>query len=120
MTKPSHDGGRDIIATKDEPGKKEKNFIQCKKWKNVVRVEEVRALLGVVAHQGAATKGTLVTTSHFSPEARKLAEKDPRIELIARKALHRLLTEHFGEFWVTHTDFLISESLKRHPLNKRA
>jgi restriction system protein len=119
MTKPSHDGGRDIIAMKDEPGKKEKNLIQCKRWQNAVGVEDVRALLGVVSHE-RATKGTLVTTSRFSPDAKKMAKEEPRIELIARKPLQRLLTEHFGEFWVTNTDFLLSESLRRHPLDKRA
>src|SRR5579863_1302421 len=32
ITQLTHDGGIDVIATKDEPGKKEKNLIQCKKW----------------------------------------------------------------------------------------
>jgi restriction system protein len=118
MTKPSHDGGRDIIATKDEPGKKERNLIQCKKWQDVVGVDEVRALLGVVSYE-KATKGTLITTSHFSPAAKKLASTESRIELISRKPLQQILSEYHGKFWVTNTDYLISDSMRRHPLNKR-
>jgi restriction system protein len=86
MTQMSHDGGRDIIATKREPGKKEKILIQCKRWQNVVGVEDVRALLGVVAHE-KATKGTLVSTSHFSPDANTFADENPSIELIPFKAI---------------------------------
>ncbi len=118
MTKPSHDGGRDIIATKNEPGKKEKILIQCKRWQNVVGVEDVRALLGVVTHE-KATKGALITTSHFSPDANTLANENPSIELIPFKPLQHLLTEHFGQFWITHTDSLLIGSKKRHPLNQR-
>lgn len=118
MTKPSHDGGRDIIATKSEPGKKEKILIQCKRWQNVVGVEDVRALLGVVTHE-KATKGTLITTSHFSPDANTFANENPSIELISFKELQRLLTEHFSQLWITHTDDLLRASKKRNPLNQR-
>lgn len=118
MTKPSHDGGRDIIATKNEPGKKEKILIQCKRWQNVVGVEDVRALLGVVTHE-KATKGTLITTSHFSPDANTFADENPSIELISFKPLQNLLSEHFGQFWITHTDHLLIVSKNRHPLNQR-
>jgi len=118
MTKPSHDGGRDIIATKNEPGKKEKILIQCKRWQNVVGVEDVRALLGVVTHE-KATKGTLITTSHFSPDANTFANENPSIELISFKPLQYLLSEHFGQFWITHTDHLLRASKNRHPLNQR-
>lgn len=118
MTKSSHDGGRDIIATKNEPGKKEKILIQCKRWQNVVSVEDVRALLGVVTHE-KATKGTLITTSHFSPDANTFANENPSIELISFKPLQHLLSEHFGQLWITHTDHLLLTSKKRHPLNQR-
>ncbi|HEY1249313.1 MAG TPA: restriction endonuclease [Nitrososphaera sp.] len=46
MTKRTHDEGVDIIATREEPGKKEKNLIQCKKTINVVGISEVLQLLG--------------------------------------------------------------------------
>ncbi len=118
MTKQSHDGGIDIIATKNEPGKKEKILIQCKRSQNVVRVEDIRALSGVVSDE-KATKGTLITTSHFSPDANTFADKNPRIELISFKPLQHLLTEHFGQLWMTHTDHLLLASKKRHPPNQR-
>src|SRR5213078_3180815 len=59
MKKRSHDGGVDIIAIRDEPSKKEKNLIQCKKTKNVVGIDQVLQLLGAVT-DNKATKGTLI------------------------------------------------------------
>ncbi|SRR6266571_960067 len=118
MTKQSHDGGVDIIATRDEPSKKEKNLIQCKKSKNVVGIDQVLQLLGAVT-DNKATKGTLITTSHFSPDAKKKAKANSSIELISFKELHQLLSEYLGNFWITHTDYLLHESIKRHPLDVR-
>ncbi len=118
MTKRSHDGGRDVIAIKNESGKKEKNLIQCKRWQDVVGVEDARTLGGVVADE-KATKGTLITTSHFSPDAQAYAGRNPSIELIEFKQLQRLLNEQFGQFWVAHTDSLLNDSKERHPLSQR-
>ena len=118
MTKRSHDEGIDIIATKDEPGKKEKNLIQCKKSKNVIGIDQVLQLLGVVT-DNKATKGTLITTSYFSVEAEKKAKANPSIELIAFKELQQLLSEYLGNFWISHTDYLLHDSMKRHPLDTR-
>src|SRR5260370_42676956 len=64
MTKPSHYGGRDIIATKNEPGKKEKSLIKCKRCQKEAGVEDVIALLVVVTHENAK-KQKVTTTSHF-------------------------------------------------------
>lgn len=118
MTKRTHDEGVDIIATREEPGKRERNLIQCKKTINVVGISEVLQLLGAVTDK-KATKGTLITTSHFSPDAKKKAGENSSIELIAREELQQLLSEYLGQYWIIHTDALLHGSQKRHPLDSR-
>lgn len=113
MTKKTHDGGKDIIAEGKEIGKREKILIQCKKQGKNVNVETTRALLGVVS-ENKATKGVLVTTAEFTPDSKKLADQNSRIELIGNHNLQRLMNEYFGPKWPIHIDYRISESIKRH------
>jgi Restriction endonuclease/Bacterial PH domain len=93
LTKASHDGGIDIEAFDPQPIRGGRIVVQCKKYSNVVGVPYVRDLYGVVQHEGA-TKGILITTSHFSPDARAFAQDKP-LELIERHDLEELL-RHYG------------------------
>lgn len=113
MTKRTHDGGKDIIAERTTIGKRERVLIQCKKQQKNVNVDKTRALLGVVS-DNKATKGVLITTAEFTPDSKKLADQNNRIELIGNCSLQRLMNEHFGPKWPTHVDYIISESIKRH------
>jgi len=92
MTKRSHDGGIDIEAIDPTPIRGGRLLIQCKRYSNVVGSPYVRDLYGVVQHE-RASKGILVTTSHFSPDAIAFASDKP-IELIARDQLEELLDQH--------------------------
>jgi restriction system protein len=76
LTKRTRDGGRDIIAIRSDMGVKTKYLIECKKYAKTkpVTVELVRALYGVHAEEGA-NKSLLVTTSYFSPDARKFVSR---------------------------------------------
>lgn len=67
LTRPSNDGGRDIIARADTPIGFHLYFVECKRYgpQNPVGVALVRALYGVV-EMHRATSGLLVTTSHFT------------------------------------------------------
>ncbi|MFA6362894.1 restriction endonuclease [Methanoregula sp.] len=112
MTRRTHDGGKDIIAEKDQPGQKERILIQCKKTRKNISVDKIRSLEGVVSHE-RATKGVLVTTAGFTPDSKKTAEQTGRLELIALADFQRLMNEHFGAKWQAHLDYLISESIKR-------
>ena len=58
----------------------QKIYIQAKRYKNVVGVAAVRDLYGTMINEGAS-KGILVTTSHYGPDAYDFA-KDKPIELI--------------------------------------
>lgn len=74
LTKQTRDGGRDIIALKNDLGIPLKYIIECKRWANdrPVSVDIVRALYGVQMHEGA-NKSVVATTSYFSPEAKEFA-----------------------------------------------
>lgn len=112
LTKRTHDGGVDINAEKNNVGEREKLLIQCKRQKKNVKVEEVRTLLGVVSSE-KATKGVLVTTSEFTVPSKNFVNENPRLEIIGKKDLHKLLNEFLGSNWPTHLDFFISQSISR-------
>ena len=74
----SHDGGVDVIATKNSVT----NYIQCKKFTtNKVPVSAIRDFYGALANKLANGKGYFITTNTFTLEAEKFAEDKP-IELI--------------------------------------
>ena len=62
--------------------------VQCKRYSHVIGSNIVRELYGSVEHE-QASKGILITTSHFSPDAVKWAD-GKRIELVDRKRLDEL------------------------------
>jgi HJR/Mrr/RecB family endonuclease len=83
----SHDGGVDVIATKNGIT----NYIQCKKFiTNKVAVSAVRDFYGALANKLANGKGYFITTNTFTLEAEKFAEDKP-IELVDGFNLIRLI-----------------------------
>lgn len=76
------DGGVDLVLRKGS----ELHLVQCKQWKAYkVGVEVVRSLYGVMAARGAAG-GFVVTTGHFTEDARAFAEGQ-NIQLIEGEQL---------------------------------
>jgi len=92
LTKASHDGGVDIEVFDPTPIRGGRFLVQCKRYSGVVGAQYVRDLYGVVQHE-RAMKGILVTTSHFSPDARGFAAGKP-LELIDRPQVEALLHAH--------------------------
>ena len=88
-TKPTADGGIDIIARRAEPLLRGKYIIQCKNWTKPVGARVVRELYGVVMDEGAS-KGTLITTSRFTQPALEFAVDKP-LELIGGDGWRELL-----------------------------
>jgi restriction system protein len=76
VTQASRDGGVDAIVFNPDPIKGGKIIIQAKRYTNTVEVGAVRDLYGTVVDEGAS-KGILVTTSQFGPDARKFALGKP-------------------------------------------
>ena len=66
VTQASRDGGVDAVAFDPDPIRGGKIVIQAKRYTNPVGVSAVRDLYGTVMNEGA-TKGILVTTSHYVP-----------------------------------------------------
>ena len=92
VTQSSRDGGVDAIAFDPDPIRGGKIVIQAKRYTNPVDVAAVRDLYGTAMNEGA-TKGILVTTSSFGPEAYRFAKDKPLTLLDGSNLLH-LLAKH--------------------------
>jgi restriction system protein len=92
ITQASRDGGVDAVAFDPDPIRGGKMVIQAKRYTNVVGVAAVRDLYGTVVHEGA-TKGILVTTADFGPDAFAFANGKP-LTLISGSGLLHLLEKH--------------------------
>ncbi|MFD2200068.1 restriction endonuclease [Shivajiella indica] len=92
ITQSSRDGGIDAIAFDPDPIRGGKIVIQSKRYTNVVGVSAVRDLYGTMLNEGAS-KGILVTTSHFGGDAYEFAKNKP-ISLIDGDNLLNLLMKH--------------------------
>lgn len=100
VTRYKKDGGKDIIAWKDDVGDKQRIVIECKNYiKTKVTVRTVRELLGVVHLNPQYNKGILVTSSDFTHATISEFEKSPHIELINHKMLTKLLNTYLGNSW---------------------
>jgi restriction system protein len=76
VTQASRDGGVDAIAFDPDPIRGGKIVIQAKRYTNTVGVSAVRDLYGTTMNEGA-TKGILVTTADFGPDAYEFAKGKP-------------------------------------------
>lgn len=92
VTQASRDGGVDAIAFDPDPIRGGKIVIQAKRYTNTVGVSAVRDLFGTVINEGA-TKGILVTTADYGPDAYAFAQKKP-ITLLTGSHLLHLLEKH--------------------------
>ena len=92
VTQASRDGGVDAVAFDPDPIRGGKIVIQAKRYTNVVGVAAVRDLYGTVMNEGA-TKGILVTTSQYGPDAYTFANGKPLTLLNGSNLLH-LLEKH--------------------------
>lgn len=92
VTQASRDGGVDAVAFDPDPIRGGKIVIQAKRYTNTVGVSAVRDLYGTVMNEGA-TKGILVTTADYGPDAYEFANNKPLTLLNGANLLH-LLEKH--------------------------
>lgn len=92
ITQASRDGGVDAVAFDPDPIRGGKIVIQAKRYTNAVGVSAVRDLYGTVLNEGA-TKGILVTTSDYGPDAYEFVKGKPLTLLSGANLLH-LLEKH--------------------------
>ena len=92
VTQASKDGGVDAIAFDPDPIRGGKIVIQAKRYTNTVGVAAVRDLYGTVVNEGA-TKGILVSTADYGPDAYQFAKDKPLTLMNGANLLH-LLERH--------------------------
>ncbi|MCU1305048.1 MAG: restriction endonuclease [Candidatus Sulfotelmatobacter sp.] len=92
VTQASRDGGVDAVAFDPDPIRGGKIVIQAKRYAYTVGVSAVRDLYGTVMNEGAS-KGILVTTSDYGPDAYQFANGKPLTLLSGSNLLH-LLAKH--------------------------
>ncbi|MBB4118273.1 restriction system protein [Mesonia hippocampi] len=92
VTQASRDGGVDAIAFDPDPIRGGKIVIQAKRYTNTVGVSAVRDLYGTVLNEGA-TKGILVTTADYGPDAYNFSKNKP-LTLMNGANLLYLLEKH--------------------------
>lgn len=92
ITQASRDGGVDAIAFDPDPIRGGKIVIQAKRYTNTVGVSAVRDLYGTVMNEGA-TKGILVTTADYGPDAYEFIKNKP-LTLLNGSNLLFLLEKH--------------------------
>ena len=83
VTQASRDGGVDAVAFDPDPIRGGKIVIQAKRYTNTVGVSAVRDLYGTVMNEGA-TKGILVTTADYGPDAYEFAKMQNQVEVSAK------------------------------------
>jgi restriction system protein len=108
LTRAQKDGGRDVIANRELPGKSEQIRIEVKRYAGPVGSPIVQQILGVVSDE-KVNKGVVVTTGYFTKAAKNFALKNPRLELIAGGDLVVLLNEHFGTHWPLYISRIIKQ-----------
>lgn len=96
VTRASRDYGVDALVFDPDPIMGGKYVIQAKRYVNTVEVAAVRDLFGTVQNEGAS-KGFLVTTSRFGPDAHQFAKGKP-LTLIDGPQLLGLLRQFGYEF----------------------
>lgn len=114
VTRASRDGGVDAVAFDPDPIRGGKIVIQAKRYTNTVDVSAVRDLYGTVMNEGA-TKGILVTTSSYGPDAYAFA-KDKPITLLDGGNLIYLLQQHGQKAYINLKE---AKQLNMQPLMRR-
>ena len=95
VTQQTRDGGKDIIATCEIGGILYRTYFECKKYarNRPVRVDIIRSLFGVL-ERDRIEKGVIVTTSYFTKDAVREAERlNGRIKLIDYNALCKMMSQ---------------------------
>jgi restriction system protein len=92
VTQASRDGGVDAVAFDPDPSRGGKIVIQAKRYTNTVGIAAVKDLYGTLLIEGAS-RGILVTTSDYGPDAYDFAKGKPITLLNGANLLH-LFAKH--------------------------
>ncbi len=119
ITQASRDGGVDAIAFDPDPIRGGKIVIQAKRYTRTVDVSAVRDLYGTVLNEGA-TKGILVTTADYGPDAYRFAADKPLTLLSGANLLHLLAKHgHSGRIDLNEARRVLGAANKQHSPRSR-
>src|SRR5260370_34900586 len=99
LTPRQKDGGYDVLAEKEEAGKRAKIHIECKNWEGNVGVPILRGLLGVVS-DSKATNGICATTADLTRTAKEFVKRNPQLHFIPGATLVQIMNEYLGPTWL--------------------
>jgi restriction system protein len=106
LTQATRDGGRDVIARLELPGRREHRVIDCAHYAGSVPITKARAILGV-AYNEHATSAVLLTTGRISKATHKEASGNSKLDLVDGERLIEMLDEYFGHDWPQLIDYWV-------------
>ncbi len=113
VTQASRDGGVDAIAFDPDPIRGGKSVIQAKRYTNTVGVSAVRDLYGTVINEGA-TRGILVSTADYGPDAYEFAKGKPIVLLNGSNLLYLLEKHgHHAKIDIKEAKIILAEREKK-------
>lgn len=106
LTAPTNDGGRDVIAKLEQPGRREHRVIDCAHYSGSVPITKARAILGT-ADNDRATSAVLLTTGRISKNTYLMASRNSKLDLVDGTKLVELLDRHLENTWPQEIDYWI-------------
>ena len=82
VTGKSHDGGIDILSTRNTADGIERVAAQCKRYRGNVAVHAARDFLGAISNDKTIKHGFLVTTGEFTSECLQFCQSSGMIRAI--------------------------------------
>jgi SNF2 family DNA or RNA helicase len=82
-TKKSHDGGIDVLSTRNTADGIERVAAQCKRYRGSVSVSTARDFFGAISNDKSIKQGFLVTTGEFTSECLQFCQSSGMIRAIS-------------------------------------
>jgi len=95
VTGKSHDGGIDVLSTRNTPNGIERVAAQCKRYRGNVSVHVARDFFGAVSNDKSIKQGFLVTTGEFTAECLQFCQSSGMIKAISGIELAKYV-QQFG------------------------
>jgi len=95
VTGKSHDGGIDVLSTRNTPNGIERVAAQCKRYRGNVTIHAARDFFGAISNDKTIKQGFLVTTGEFTSECLQFCQSSGMIRPISGIELAKYV-QQFG------------------------
>lgn len=95
VTGKSHDGGIDVLSTRNTTNGIERVAAQCKRYRGNVHVSAARDFFGAISNDKSIRQGFLVTTGEFTPDCLQFCQSSGMIRAISGLELAKYVRQ-FG------------------------